>query len=70
MPTPTPPPRLSSLVLTRRINEDVMIGENGMFVRVLEARGGKVRLMFVAPADVRIDRREVRERNQERIEPS
>ena len=46
------------LVLTRRIDEEVMIGRE-ISVKVVEIRGNVVRLGFNAPADVAIHRREV-----------
>jgi carbon storage regulator len=47
------------LVLSRRVNEAIMVGD----VRILVVRiaDGKVRLGIEAPADVAIDREEVRE---------
>jgi len=49
------------LVLTRRVDEEVLIGDD-ISVKVLEVRGDQIRLGFVAPRDVRIDRAEVRAR--------
>jgi carbon storage regulator len=48
------------LVLTRRADEEVIIGED-ISVKVVEIRGNVVRLGFNAPADVTIHRREVYE---------
>jgi carbon storage regulator len=45
------------LVLTRKLNEQICIGERGITVTVLEVRGGTVRLGISAPVDVRIERR-------------
>lgn len=45
------------LVITRKINEAVVI-EGGIRVVVTEITGGKVRLGFEAPREVRIDREE------------
>ena len=46
------------LVLTRKIGEQIRIGDN-VTVRVLEVRGSQVRLGVDAPADVRIFREEI-----------
>ena len=55
------------LVFTRRRDEAIMIGE-GIEVRVLRVGKDGVRLGIVAPADVRVHRREIydqiREANQ------
>jgi carbon storage regulator len=51
------------LVLTRRIGERVMVGDD-VEVMVLESRSGQVKLGFTAPTAVRIHRREVWERIQ------
>lgn len=55
------------LVLSRKIGEEVMIG-NGIVVRLVEVRGDKVRLGFTAPKDVAIWRRELVERAPELVE--
>lgn len=46
------------LVLTRKKNESVIIGDN-IAVRVCEIRGDRVRLGFTAPRGVQIHRSEV-----------
>ena len=46
------------LVLTRRINETIKIG-NDIEIMVVEVRGDRVRLGFTAPQDVKIWRAEV-----------
>jgi len=46
------------LVLSRKMNEEVVIGEN-IRVQVLEVRGGRVKLGFTAPPEVRICREEL-----------
>jgi carbon storage regulator len=46
------------LVLTRRPNQSIMIG-NGIVVTVLEVRGDQVRLGIKAPRDVDVHRDEV-----------
>ena len=46
------------LVLSRKLNESIKIGQEIEIV-VLEVRGDRVKLGFVAPAEVPIHRREV-----------
>jgi carbon storage regulator len=46
------------LVLSRKIGEEVIIGEN-VRVRVLSIQGNQVRLGFVAPRTVQIHRQEL-----------
>lgn len=48
------------LVLSRKTHEQIQIGRD-VFVTVLEVSGGRVRLGFQAPRDVRICRAELRE---------
>ena len=48
------------LVFTRKTNQDIIIGDN-IVVRVAEVRGNQVRLAVLAPSDVAIDRREIRD---------
>ncbi len=48
------------LVLTRRLDEEVVIGGE-ISVKVVEIRGNVVRLGFSAPSDVIIHRKEVYE---------
>jgi carbon storage regulator CsrA len=54
------------LVLKRNVNEEIVITVNGYMVTVVvaEARNGAVKLGFVAPPSVIVDRREVWERKQ------
>lgn len=47
------------LILTRRIGETLLIGDN-IEVTVLGVKGNQVRLGTTAPKDVRVDRPEVR----------
>lgn len=47
------------LVLTRRSNERIEIGDNRITVTVLEVHGGRVRLGIEAPASVGIRRQEI-----------
>lgn len=46
------------LVLSRKVGEAVCVGP-GVMVRVMETRGGRVRLAIDAPADLRILRAEL-----------
>lgn len=50
----------SGLVLSRKVGETVCVG-NDVVVSVVSIRGNKVRLLFEAPPDMRVDRLEVRE---------
>ncbi len=52
------------LILTRRIGEDIVIG-NDIRVTVVAVQGGKVRIGISAPDSVRVDRSEVRERRNQ-----
>ena len=49
------------LVLSRKKNEDIVIGEGAgkVVIRVVEIVGDKVRLGFIAPDGVRIMRTEI-----------
>jgi carbon storage regulator len=49
------------LVLSRKPGEQVVLG-NGITLTVVEVRGGRVRLAFDAPAQVRIRRAELARR--------
>lgn len=49
------------MILSRLAGEQIVIGDS-ITITVVEIQGGKVRLGFKAPKDVRIDRSEVRER--------
>ena len=57
------------LVLTRRVNERIVIGDN-VVVTVLEVRGEQVRLGIEAPRDVKVFREEVLLRDQHDTEAS
>jgi carbon storage regulator len=52
------------LVLTRKLNERVMIGQ-GIEVVVLAIHENRVKLGFVAPGDVPVDREEVLRRREQ-----
>lgn len=45
------------LVLTRRLNQSIMVGE--MEVTVIEVRGDQIRLGIHAPKDVPVHRKEI-----------
>ncbi len=49
------------LVLTRRINQAIYIGDD-VTIRLIGIQGNKVRLAISAPPEVRVDREEVRRR--------
>ncbi len=46
------------LVLTRKVNEEIVINQN-ITIRVLKIGGGKTRLGIKAPQEVAIQRKEV-----------
>jgi carbon storage regulator len=46
------------LVLTRRINEQLVIGDN-IVVQILDIDHGRVRLGITAPRDIVVDREEI-----------
>lgn len=50
--------RFGSLVVTRKLGEAVMIGED-IEVTVLAARGGRAKLRFTAPTHVPVHRLEI-----------
>lgn len=57
------------LILTRRIGESVMIGDD-IAVTVLGVKGGQVRLGVEAPSNVAVHREEIYRRiRAERVEP-
>ena len=49
------------LVLTRRIGEQIVIGDS-IRVTVTAVHGDRVRLGITAPASIRVDRKEVHDR--------
>ncbi len=51
------------LVLTRKVGEEIVIGEN-VRLAVVSIQGEKVRLGITAPQDVVVDRQEVHERRK------
>lgn len=54
---------MSSLCLSRRLGQAILIGD-GVLIRVVQIDRGKIRLRIEAPRDVAIDREEVRERKR------
>lgn len=51
------------LVLTRKVNEKIIIGNNQEIVaKVLRIKGGKVRIGIDAPKQIRVHREEVLQR--------
>lgn len=57
------------LILTRRVGETLMIGDN-ISVTVLGVKGNQVRLGINAPKDVAVHREEIFERiRHEQLEP-
>jgi len=55
------------LVLSRNLNEQVMIGDD-IVVEVVDIRGSKVRLGITAPKDISVHRKEVYEAIQKEKE--
>ena len=55
------------LVLSRQVDQSVMIGHD-VEVKIVDIRGDKVRLGFVAPKTIEIDRREVFEQKQAKLQ--
>lgn len=54
------------LVLSRRIGEEIIIGRN-VRLTILEVKGHTVRVGIDAPANVPVDRKEVRDRRAELV---
>lgn len=57
-------PRKGMLVLSRRLNESIVIG-NDIEVTVTQIKGGAVRLGVSAPREMPVHRKEVRRRIDE-----
>ena len=49
------------LVLSRKVGEEIVIGGN-IRIRIVEFKGGRVRIGIVAPKDVAVDRQELHEK--------
>lgn len=47
------------LVLTRKENEHVLIGDQEITIKILEIRGSRVRIGIEAPRDMAIRRQEI-----------
>ena len=56
------------LILTRRISEAVIIGDD-VYLTVLGIKGNQVRLGFAAPQDVIIHRQEIQQKINAELEP-
>jgi len=52
------------LVLTRKIGERIMIGED-IVLTVIDCTSGRVRLGFEGPKEVQIDREEIRRKRDD-----
>lgn len=54
------------LVLSRKKNERILIGEN-IVITIVEIKGDKLRIGIDAPKDIPVDRDEVRKRIEEQL---
>lgn len=54
------------LVLSRKKNERIVIGEN-IVITIVEIKGDKLRIGIDAPKDIPVDRDEVRKRIEEQL---
>lgn len=52
------------LVLTRKVNEDIIIGSD-VRISIVEIAPGRVKIGISAPKSVRVDRAEIHEQRQE-----
>lgn len=52
------------LVLTRKVGEEIVIGNNTI-LKIVEIRGGKVKLGFAAPQEVRVLRSELSDQQRQ-----
>lgn len=52
------------LILSRTPGQDIVIGDDVICITVIEVRGNKVKLGIRAPEGVKVNRREVHERQQ------
>jgi len=57
------------LVLTRKVGENIIIGDN-IRVTIVSIDGGKVRIGIEAPRDVTVDRQEIYERRKAAVSPA
>lgn len=53
------------LILTRRLNESLIIGDKKIKITVLGVKGSQVRLGIEAPKDVSVHREEIQKRIDE-----
>ena len=51
------------LVLTRKVGEELVIGDN-ITVKIVEITSGKVRIAIDAPREVKVDRKEVHDKKE------
>jgi carbon storage regulator CsrA len=65
----TPKEGLTVLVLTRKPNEEIIIGDN-IRITVVEVAPGRVKIGISAPKSVRVDRAEIHEKKQQEAAPS
>ena len=57
------------LVLTRKPNEEIIIGDN-IRITVVEVAPGRVKIGISAPKSVRVDRAEIHEKKQQEAAPT
>ena len=57
------------LVLTRKLNEEIIIGDN-IRITVVEVAPGRVKIGVSAPKSVRVDRAEIHEKKQQGAAPA
>jgi carbon storage regulator len=57
------------LVLTRKPNEEIIIGDN-IRITVVEVAPGRVKIGITAPKSVRVDRAEIHEKKQQESAPA
>ena len=56
---------VGTLILTRRLEQSIMLADGLIEVTVTEIQGGRVKLMVRAPRDIKILRGEVFERERQ-----
>jgi len=67
--TSTPKEGHAMLVLTRKANEEIVIGDN-IRITVVEVAPGRVKIGITAPKSVRVDRAEIHEKKQQEAAPA